>query len=415
MSLPLVFLYLFFPSSSVSINIKNNVCTKVASYHLAPISPDCRYNPDVLSDVQAMSQRHGYSFEKLPVTTDDGYILNIFKISSKNSVGDKLPVFVQHGIAENSGAWADKGNRSLAYRLVEEGHDVYLGNLRGSIFSNKHVKYSVNDPRYWNFNLDIMAANDLRSMLNFVAKSTGSKILYIGHSMGTTLSFMYSSEFSKEASQILQGIIALAPVGFLNGVPIIELARPIGIPLLDVLSVLHIRGLLYQEKIIHKLINVLCKNAVPEICYGFFSLATGPTKQFLPEDMLTFLSYWPSGLSIYQLKHYLQIGASKKFQKYDYGRIGNLKHYGSFKPPSYKLKDIKVPISLMYGENDILFRQKNVDRLFHEIGSHSKSKYAISAGRQGYSHIDFVYAKNLEDDLYQLMFDVLSSQMGSAK
>lgn len=38
------------------------------------------------------------------------------------------------------------------------------------------------------------------------------KIIYIGHSMGTTLPLMYISENNAEASRLLQGMIALAPV-----------------------------------------------------------------------------------------------------------------------------------------------------------------------------------------------------------
>lgn len=69
-------------------------------------------------------------------------------------------------------------------------------------------------------------------MLNFVAKLTNSKLLYVGHSMGTTLSFMFSSEFSEEASNLLQGIVALAPVAYLNNVPLIDVIKPITLPLI---------------------------------------------------------------------------------------------------------------------------------------------------------------------------------------
>lgn len=74
--------------------------------------------------------------------------------------------------------------------------------------------------------------------------------------------------------------------------------------------------------------------------------------------MLVFLSYWPSGLSIYQLKQYLQIANSNKFEKYNFG-ILNIKNYGKNKPPTYDLNKISVPVCLLYGENDILFN-KNV-------------------------------------------------------
>jgi len=42
------------------------------------------------------------------------------------------------------------------------------------------------------------------------------------------------------------------------------------------------------------------------------------------------------------------------FGQYDYGRALNLRHYNSTEPPTYNLKSIRVPITLIYGENDIL-------------------------------------------------------------
>jgi len=42
------------------------------------------------------------------------------------------------------------------------------------------------------------------------------------------------------------------------------------------------------------------------------------------------------------------------FGQYDYGRVLNLRHYNSTEPPAYDLKSIRVPITLIYGENDIL-------------------------------------------------------------
>lgn len=42
------------------------------------------------------------------------------------------------------------------------------------------------------------------------------------------------------------------------------------------------------------------------------------------------------------------------FGQYDYGRAMNLRQYNSTEPPTYDLKSIRVPITLIYGENDIL-------------------------------------------------------------
>lgn len=62
-----------------------------------------------------MAKRHGYPIVSYKVLTEDGYILTLFRIpnNGKDTSTKRQPVFVQHGIATNSGPWFDKGNRSI--------------------------------------------------------------------------------------------------------------------------------------------------------------------------------------------------------------------------------------------------------------------------------------------------------------
>lgn len=80
------------------------------------------------------------------------------------------------------------------------------------------------------------------------------------------------------------------------------------------------------------------------------------------DDLLLLLSYFSSGLSVYELKHYLQIAKSDKFQKYNFG-ILNIINYVRFRPPTYNLKKIRVSVCLFYGENDALATQNVCLRL----------------------------------------------------
>ena len=41
-----------------------------------------------------------------------------------------------------------------------------------------------------------------------------------------------------------------------------------------------------------------------------------------------------------------------QFKKYNYGWIGNLKHYGELIPPAYNLSKTTVPVYVFYGAND---------------------------------------------------------------
>lgn len=72
---------------------------------------------------------------------------------------------------------------SFPFVLAEEGYDVWVGNNRGTVYSdtNSHM------PNYWEFNVDHFAQYDQPTLINKVLEETKkSKLTYIGHSQGST-------------------------------------------------------------------------------------------------------------------------------------------------------------------------------------------------------------------------------------
>ena len=73
------------------------------------------------------------------------------------------------------------------------GYDVWMGNVRGNRYSQKHNKKSFNSNAFWDFTFDQHAEFDLPSMVDYVLDVTKQKSLYyIGHSMGKKNSQFYS-------------------------------------------------------------------------------------------------------------------------------------------------------------------------------------------------------------------------------
>lgn len=74
--------------------------------------------------------------------------------------------------------------------------------------------------------IDTLAKYDLPAELNFVAKVTGEagKIIYLAHSMGTTVGFMYAST-TKE--KLVEKYVTLAPVAYMHGLRAIDMLIPI--------------------------------------------------------------------------------------------------------------------------------------------------------------------------------------------
>ncbi|XP_063921264.1 gastric triacylglycerol lipase-like [Zophobas morio] len=332
-----------------AINIKNNACPSLFLYPVAGFSSKC---------YGEMVKRRGYDIVTHTVVTHDGYILNLFEIFNATQENKNFTVFIQHGILVNSGVWVNGGPRSLAFYFADLGYRVWLGNVRGTLYSNKHVNLTINDPKFWDFNLDTLAAVDIRTMLTFIAKTTRQKIHYIGHSMGTTVGLMFLASSGQEGAKLLQSVSLMSPVVYINNLKKLE---PSIIPAYltgKIFNLFHVNGFLYHENAVHRIFTSICK-LIPHVCYQLLiTVGFGKTTHFSSDDLLLYFNNWPGGISFYQIQHYVQIMNSKMFQKFDYGAARNLQEYGSEKPPVYDLSKIKLPVCLFYGKNDVYYGEE---------------------------------------------------------
>lgn len=66
---------------------------------------------------------------------------------------------------------------------------------------------------FFTYSADDIGLKDLPAMLHLVDYHAGhrGKIIYIGHSLGTTASLMFSSEYPETASKLLGLIVMMAP------------------------------------------------------------------------------------------------------------------------------------------------------------------------------------------------------------
>lgn len=80
--------------------------------------------------------------------------------------------------------------------------------------------------------MDTITNEDLRIQLEFVANATQEKAVIVAHSMGCTLSFMFGSEYPDRANQLIKGLVALAPVVYLDDVPFTTSALLWAMPLI---------------------------------------------------------------------------------------------------------------------------------------------------------------------------------------
>jgi pimeloyl-ACP methyl ester carboxylesterase len=125
----------------------------------------------------------------------------------------------------------------LAFVLADQGYDVWLANQRGTRYSREHTKLKDSDHKYWLYSLDDLAQYDVPAALDLIANVTGKagSIVYMGHSRGSTVIFMYASSNPVHTRRMLKGIVAFSPIAYFDFVWYLKGLSKLG-PLIGVLK-----------------------------------------------------------------------------------------------------------------------------------------------------------------------------------
>lgn len=149
------------------------------------------------------------------MTTEDGYILSLFRIKSPNTKKGAPVVFMQHGVQDSADCWImHHSELAPAFQLARKGYDVWLGNSRGNKYSVGHKTLDPKkDKQYWQFSFTEMGEYDLPAMTEFASKEAGvKKLAYIGHSQGTSQMFYALAEHPDYWKKKINLYTAFAPV-----------------------------------------------------------------------------------------------------------------------------------------------------------------------------------------------------------
>eukprot|EP00356_Strombidium_inclinatum_P005623 CAMPEP_0170493504 /NCGR_PEP_ID=MMETSP0208-20121228/14004_1 /TAXON_ID=197538 /ORGANISM="Strombidium inclinatum, Strain S3" /LENGTH=248 /DNA_ID=CAMNT_0010769439 /DNA_START=191 /DNA_END=937 /DNA_ORIENTATION=+ len=172
-------------------------------------------DPDFNKSFEEIVHENGYIFETHEVVTEDGYILNMFRIKKEQNVPQGRPaVFLQHGITDSADCWImNYADKAPAFRLLNEGYDVWLGNQRGTKYSMGHTTLSTKSKEYWEFSFTEMGRFDAPAQVDYIRASTGvDKVSFIGHSQGTAQMFYAIPSREDFWKERLNLFVALAPI-----------------------------------------------------------------------------------------------------------------------------------------------------------------------------------------------------------
>ncbi|XP_074088344.1 lipase member K-like isoform X2 [Macrotis lagotis] len=370
-------------------------------------------NPEASMTLSQMISYWGYPNEHYNVVTEDGYILDLYRIPhGKECLGtasSRPVVYLQHGLTATAINWiANLPSNSLAYVLADAGCDVWLGNSRGNTWSRRHMTLSPDSEEFWTFSFDEMANYDLPATINFILKKTRqNQLYYVGHSQGTTIAFV-SFSTNPNLAQRIKMFFGLAPVGLINHVktPPTKL-----FPFLESLlkTLFHKRDIFSHTKLNEFLATKVCHVPIfHQLCESIFFIRYGPGHKNLNESRLdVYIANYPGGMSIQNLVHWSQIFTSRRLQAFDWkDPVLNMMHYNQVTPPLYNVTLMTVPTMLWSGGEDAFAGPLDVDNLLPNISNliyHKRISY--------YHHMDFFLAMDAPQQVFCEIVNMIKKNM----
>ncbi|KOX72950.1 Lipase 3 [Melipona quadrifasciata] len=238
-------------------------------------------NDQVLSPME-LAQNAKYEAESYEIVTQDGYILQLDRITSSSITplsANRTPVLLLHGILDCSVTWIAAGPGALGYTLADQGYDVWLGNVRGNRYSRKHLNLTTLDPDFWMFSWHEMGIYDLPAVIDHITEQTGQeKIFMVTYSQGGIAFFVMASERSEYQEKVI-GLSALAPAVFMSRAGL-TLFQVLSLAAADgnwILNLLGIHQFMPSGILLQSVGRVICPQQSPLLpaCEGIFDLLFG--------------------------------------------------------------------------------------------------------------------------------------------
>jgi len=300
------------------------------------------------------------------------------------------------------------GDESASYRLAEEGYDVWLGNIRGTSYSHRHVNMSADESAFWDFSWDEMGRYDAPAMVDYILGATGQEGLYwVGHSMGTTMFWVMANE-RPEYNGKVRLMQALAPVARKSHAKFLQAKLA---PHADLMFRLVGGDGAFPPPSSPSALDQLCgpkpweNNVCREMYTGLLALVVGANWAHLDKTQLPFfMTHFPDFTSTRTLYHYAQECNSKLFTRFDYGTSGNQAHYGQDTPPAYAPEAVTCPVALFWSDSDVLVDPDDVAWLAKRLPNLVDN---VRVALSDFTHVDFTFAVDADRLVYDRVIENL--------
>ncbi|XP_023312544.1 lipase 1-like, partial [Anoplophora glabripennis] len=366
---------------------------------------------------QDLAESFGYPFQAHEVSSQTGYILSLHRIpygiKRKQSNNTKRPVALfQHGLVSASDMWMFQGpNVNLPYILADAGYDVWISNMRGNVYSKAHkVLNPDKDPTFWDFTLHEVAYYDLPAIIDYILNITNhSNLYFLGHSIGSTVGMILCT-LRPEYNSKIKLHLSLAPLVYVTHA--ITVSHKIfmlpTVPMIQTALANQIYNMFPRRPFFAKLMQMLCNDGTPlqQLCISTVFLLVGADySQFDTKCIPDMTTYFPAGTSTYLIRHTLQIYLNGTLSALDYGNNEeNFKKYNQTDPPHYNLSTVTHPISLHYGNGDLLVTEQDIDYIEKELPN-PVGKFPVP--HSDFNHIDFVWGIDAKKLIYDRIIVIM--------
>uniref|UniRef100_A0A8C6XAK9 Lipase n=1 Tax=Naja naja TaxID=35670 RepID=A0A8C6XAK9_NAJNA len=338
---------------------------------------------------------HNYPSEEYHVETEDGYILTINRIPHGRYDAARPVVFLLHSVLGDGSHWiSNQPHNSFGFILADNGYDVWLGNSRGNIWSSNHMTLKPWQREFWSFSFHEMGYYDIPAVIKFILNKTKQQQLYyVGHSEGTTAGFIAFSSWPELAERI-KVFFGMGPIVTLTYATTPVLKIWLYPPLFQILMEFLDSCYNCQSFLVQLAVVSLCfSQSVRVKCNRGFS-STG--KYVSRMDM--YLAHSPAGTSAQNILHWKQV-----FQAYDYGtKEKNMEKYNQMTPPVYKIEDIKIPVVLWSGGNDLFADIKDVKALIARLSNVIYHQHVPE-----WQHLDFIWGLDATEVMYMPIIEIM--------
>ncbi|XP_062551583.1 lipase 3-like isoform X2 [Armigeres subalbatus] len=308
----------------------------------------------------------------------------------------KTPILLMHQVYGCSIDYTMLGpGNALALQAHYQGYDVWMGNVRGNMFSRDHMNLSPNKSAYWKYTYHEIGLYDVPAMVDYILHLTGRKRLhYVGHSQGAVV-FLVMTSLLPQYNQKITSAHLSAPAAFVSKstAPMVSMSGELlsALQLFESLGIYDIGDRFHSEPMTYLKRAIDAKIIQDDwIMDTAYFLAGEDREGFNMSVMPDLTSAFPAGGSLRQFTHYIQSYRSGRFAQYDYGKEENIRRYGHSQSPAYPLNLVKVPIAIYYGRNDQFVVAEDVELLAKKLPNvvlmylHPNRKW---------NHIDFLYGK----------------------